>query len=365
MSGTQQWGRICKLVVAPASGQNGLDLSAMRISFRATSRVTLAEPDTLEARVYNLAPSTVQSLLAISLIAPGTVIPGQGMVTSGVVASNTTGTGDFKTVTLGSPATPPGQVLLQAGYEGNFGTIFQGQLVQIRLGRESPMDDYVDIFAADGDVSHRWGMMNRTLAAGWQAKDVAQQAVQACSPFGLTGGDFPDETDPPQRPAPRGKVCFGMMRDILNDVASTHRVSWWINRNSLEFLPVSAYKPGDAVVITSKTGMVGLPHQTNFGVSVRCLLNPAISRGSQIKIDNTSVQRQQFSTTSSSDAANINSILATNLDADGFYKALMVNHIGDTRGNEWYTEVEGLSIDPTRKGILAIPDQTIMSLLTR
>ena len=54
MSGTKQWGRVCQLVVAPASGQNGLDLSELRITFRAKSRVTLTEPDTLEARVYNL-----------------------------------------------------------------------------------------------------------------------------------------------------------------------------------------------------------------------------------------------------------------------------------------------------------------------
>jgi hypothetical protein len=70
--------------------------------------------------------------------------------------------------------------------------------------------------------------------------------------------------------------------------------------------------------------------------------------------DAAGLQRQRFSTTPSSDAVNINSILATNLDADGFHKCLMVNHVGDTRANEWYTEVEGLSIDPTSSSIRAI-----------
>ena len=365
MSGTRQWGRICQLVVAPASGQNGLDLSELRIHFRAKSRVTLTEPDTLEARIYNLAPNTIRSLLSIPMVPPGTLISGttNPISSSSVLASTGQGIGDINTVSGSGGGGPPGQVLLRAGYEGNLGTIFQGQLVQVRLGRESPMDDFVDIFAADGDSAHKWGIMNRTLAAGWKAEDVVQQAVQACSQFGLTGGAWPEETDPPQTAAPRGKVCFGSMREILDDVGTTHRVSFYINRNQLNVLPISAYAPGDAVVLTSQTGMIGYPYQTAMGVSVRCLLNPAISRGSRIKIDNASVQRQQFSATPSADATFINKILATNLDADGFYKCLMVNHVGDTRANEWYTEVEGLSIDPTSSGRLAIPDRTLLGLL--
>jgi hypothetical protein len=40
----------------------------------------------------------------------------------------------------------------------------------------------------------------------------------------------------------------------------------------------------------------------------------------------------------------INRILAGNLRAkfDGLY-----NHIGDTRGNEWYTEISGMAIAPS------------------
>jgi hypothetical protein len=275
--GVRQWGRLCSLVVAPASGNDGLDLSELRVSFRMESRTFFVEPDTLQVRVYNLAPDTIQKLMALPIVPVGNVITGQAITTSSQPAGSATGLGNFNNPPI--TQTPPGLVSLKAGYEGNFGTIFQGQLVQIRQGRETPTDSYIDIFAADGDSSHRWGVMNVTLAAGWTAQDVAKQAVQACSGFGLTGGAFPTVTDPAQRPAPRGKVCFGMMRDILDDVARTHRVDTWINRNRLEFVRQSAYKPGEAIVLTGATGMVTYPHQTNFGVSVRCLLNPSISRG--------------------------------------------------------------------------------------
>jgi len=356
--GSRQWLRQVLLIVAPASGKDGLDLSEMRIHFSAISRVTSVEPDILEARVYNLAPKTIDSLMAMSIVPPGQIVsPKQ---TFSVPASEATGLPGNKQAATN---TAPAQVLLKAGYPGNFGTIFQGQLVQIRRGRESPMDDYVDIYAADGDASHRWGIMNTTLSAGWKAADIAKQAVKACEPYQLGGGDFPTDTDPAQTPGPRGRVCFGQVRDRLADIASTHRVEWWIHRNNLEFVPVSAYKPGDAIVINSKTGMIGLPQQTNFGVSVRCLLNPGVGRGSRIKIDNASVQRQQFSSTQSKETAFINSILASNLDADGVYKVLMVNHTGDTRANEWYTEAECITVDSTRREVLkAVPDPSLIWL---
>ena len=47
-------------------------------------------------------------------------------------------------------------------------------------------------------------------------------------PFGLPIQS--DGSDPrPQRPS-RGKVCFGMMREVLADVAATHRVDAWTDR---------------------------------------------------------------------------------------------------------------------------------------
>jgi hypothetical protein len=46
------------------------------------------------------------------------------------------------------------------------------------------------------------------------------------------------------------------VRDILADVAKTHRVDCWISQNKLEIVPISAYKPGEAVVINAKTGAI-------------------------------------------------------------------------------------------------------------
>jgi hypothetical protein len=54
------------------------------------------------------------------------------------------------------------QVVIQAGYQANFGLVFRGTIKQIRKGREDAKDTYVDITAADGDAAYNFSP-NRAL----------------------------------------------------------------------------------------------------------------------------------------------------------------------------------------------------------
>jgi hypothetical protein len=362
MTSAKQWGRVALLTISDTATGTTFDVSELRLRFNVTTRITFVEPDCAEIRIYNLAPDTVHRLLSMPIVPPGNVISTTGANTTSQPAAIATGV-PSKTVTPVDNKSP-GRVRLEAGYQGNFGTIFEGQLVQVRVGRESPMDTYVDIFAADGDAAHKWGFLNATLSEGYTAQDVVDQCMAGFAPLGVNGGGkFPTDTGVDQRQAPRGKVMFGHTRNILHDLCRTYRASWYLNADQLKFLPLSAYAPGEAVKVDVLSGMIGLPRQTNFGVSVTTLLNPGIGRGTQIKIDNASVQRLSFSGTAvDGDAIYQNTILANNLDADGVYKAFMVRHYGDTRGNEWYSEAECVSVDPTNIGRLNVPDQALLTI---
>jgi hypothetical protein len=41
----------------------------------------------------------------------------------------------------------------------------------------------------------------------------------------------------------------------------------------------------------------------------------------------------------------------------------MVTHHGDTRGNDWYSQAECMSVDPTSSGIVGVPDAKLLTLL--
>ncbi len=297
MNEAEQYLRVCKLIVF-GSDRNGLDLSELRIKFSVKRSDTIT-PNTADIRVYNLSEETAKRVRK-----------------------------EFT------------KVILQAGYEGNFGVIFQGNIKQVILGRESATDTFIDIVAGDGDRAYNFAVINQSLAPGSDMSDQVQAAVTAMTPKGVTAGNVGDM--PPEKLV-RTKVMYGNARDYLRDVAQTTGKSVSIQDEKITFIPKKSYLPGERVILTSKTGMIGAPQQTNEGVNVKCLINPLIKIGGRIELDNKSIERLKINLTVPNSPANI----PAPLTADGVYYVLVVEHTGDTRGVDWYTSLVCLNMDVT------------------
>lgn len=293
----QQYLRTCQLIV---SGKNldGLDLSQLRIKFTVKRSDTMT-PNVADIRVYNLEEQTALRIRK-----------------------------EFT------------QVTLQAGYQGNYGVIFQGNIKQVIVGRESATDTFIDIIAGDGDRAYNFAVVVKSIAKGSTQSDQVQASIDAMATKGVTAGNL--GTLPPTQ-LPRGKVMFGNARNYLRDAAQTTDNSWSIQNEKVVFVPKSSYLKGERVVLTSDTGMIGTPQQTNEGVNVKCLLNPNIKIGGQVQIDNASIQAFKINLSQPNSAANI----PAPLTADGVYYVLVAEHTGDTRGVEWYTSLICLNIDVT------------------
>lgn len=281
------------------SGSKGLDLSSMRIKFR-TDQSDLTTPNNAIIRVYNLSDATAQEAQK-----------------------------EYQTVSL------------QAGYEnGNYGVIFQGTIKQTRKGRESPTDTYLDILAADGDIEHNFGHVNKSIAAGATQKDILASVAQQ---MGLPQGYTPDLTP---GALSRGKVMFGMGRDSLDDVAATTNTTWSIQNGQLQMVPLTSYVPGEAVVLNAQTGMIGLPQQTQGGIEIKALLNPKIKIASLVQIDSQSIQRAFLGGNllfAEGRLETLPGLLPTVTD-DGFYRVYVAEYVGDSRGAEWYVNMTCLAL---------------------
>lgn len=297
MGESQQYGRVCQLIVENRA-LNGLDLSKFRIKFDVKRSDTMT-PNTADIRVYNLNDETALLIRK-----------------------------EFTTVTL------------QAGYEGNYGVIFRGNIKQVIIGRESAQDTFIDIIAGDGDRAYNFAIVNTTIKAGATQSDQVKASSEAMSRKGVTLGHV--DTLPASQ-LPRGKVMFGNARNYLRDVAQTTESSWSIQDEKINFVAKRAYLPGERVVLTSKTGMIGSPQQTNEGVNVKCLLNPNIRIATKVEINNRSIQALKINLAVANSPANI----PAPLTADGVYYVLVVEHKGDTRGIEWYSSLICLNIDVT------------------
>lgn len=237
------------------------------------------------------------------------------------------------------------RIVVQGGYEGQFGILFDGQIKQVRRGRED-VDTYIDITAADGDSAYNFAVTAISLAAGQTTpNDQISAILKGMAEHGIQQGYAPEFKD--GNALPRGKVMCGLSRDLMRNFCESTSTSWSIQDGKLEIIPLTSYKPGEAVVITAATGMVGLPQQTQNGISVKMLLNPNVKIGQLLKIDNASIQRLRFGLTPGDVYAYAAISQSAKTNDDGLYYVMVANHSGDTRGDEWYTDVICLAIDAT------------------
>nr|WP_318234757.1 hypothetical protein [Cupriavidus sp. CV2] len=407
---TPQYNRKASLIIGQSAG-DALDLSALRFVFD-IRRGDLQTPNSARVRVFNVGPETARRVQK-----------------------------EFT------------RVVLQAGYAGNYGIIFDGNIKQVRRGRVSQTDTYLDITAADGDSAYNFAVVNTTLAAGSTVADHVGVCTKAMEPYGVGPGYTPwgqqsakpaaadiaaqqakvdaakkaiddhmaewrnllaqgkqfeglgdgaaangdqagarayylqakdcidragvmlttvkmhdtptynaelakldqmkaaaaaqDAPATTSQGLPRGKVMFGMARDFMRLAAKTTQTVWSIQDGNIVIVPETSYRPSEIPVITSATGMVGLPEQTQNGIRVKMLLNPNVKISQLIKIDNASIQRFEFSLNvlQQQDAGRI--ALQNKLQDDGFYYVMVAEHTGDTRGNDWYTEIVCLAADAT------------------
>ncbi len=295
---TPQYLRSIKLTLG--DNTEALDLSELRIRF-AIRRGDISTPNTADIRVYNVSDKTAQ-----------------------LVQTEFT------------------RVRLEAGYEGNFGVIFDGTVIQVRRGRESQTDTYLDITAADGDSAYNFAVMNTSLAAGATLDDQLGACLKAMETHGVTLGYAPPL---PQQALPRGKVMHGMVRDYLDDITAAASAKWSIQDGKLYIIPLGNYLPGEALPINAATGMVGLPEQTNGGINVKMLLNPSVKIGRLIRLNNSSIQQYRFNPSIKAGADNAMIAMQNKLNDDGLYYVMIANHSGDTRGNDWYTDTVCLAVD--------------------
>jgi hypothetical protein len=327
---TDQWLRKCSLLLV--SDNKVLDLSEFRIHFR----VRQAEqsqgnyvPNTAEIRIYNLA--------------------------------DTTSAGIFKEYS---------RVVLQAGYQtGKFAVIFDGTIKQFRRGHESVVDAFLDIYAADGDTAFNFSMSKFTLPAGWTDQQKIDRLLEDFKKMGVergyigVGGGGTGGVDPPHV---RPDVQYGMSRQGMDEVTTSIGATWSIVNGKLNIVPLAGYLPNEAVQLNAQTGLIGWPEQTEYGIYIRCLLNPMITVASLVQINNKDINQTispagQLQPSENQGQTWTGYPLATDLHAwatvtdDGFYKVMVVDHQGDTRGNSWYSDLVCLQADVSSRTTTDVP----------
>ena len=239
------------------------------------------------------------------------------------------------------------RVVLSAGYEGNYGIIFDGTIVQARLGSESATSTHLDITALDGDEAYNLAFVNTSLPAGSTLDQHAGEAFRVMSARGVARGHIALDAKSKSKANPRGKVMFALARKVLDDAARTSGSTWNIQNQEIHMYPDQAYLPGEVVQVDYGTGMVGSPKQTEQGIEVQMLLNPGVSPGRLIQLKPETVQLYGMTATKEGAAKAAEVLQKAKLSKQGFYVASVVSHKGATHAKEWYTTAVCEAFDAT------------------
>ncbi len=237
-----------------------------------------------------------------------------------------------------------GKVSLSAGYPGNTGLIFKGEIIQTFTGKDSPVDSFVFTLASDADTALNYGVVNKALAAGHTYRDQVMECFKAFQPHGVELGFIADLGS---KRFSRGAILTGMAKDVLRRISFATQCSPSIQNGKFQMVKSTGTLPGGAIVLNSRTGMIGRPQQTIGGIVVRTLLNPRIVVGVIVQIDQKSIDRQVFD---ASYTGAVTNTLIPDVTVDGLYKVLFVDHQGDSRGGDWYTTATCVALN-SNKGI--------------
>ena len=254
-------------------------------------------------------------------------------------------------------------VTLRAGFmtgENLYATIWDGPVFQPIFTREAVVDQKVTLhcvanpFVMDSIVGFATGPFST------QTQLVAKMASQINLPpvstaQGTLGAVAEQRMSVTQYP--RGNGVFGKTSRYLAQIADSNFLQMWQDGQQAYISEVDSgnrepqlvYSPPldpaytDQMLnipIGTTRSLIGTPRQTQQGVTFEVLLDPRLKVGlPPLVVQLARTQVAQLVQTPTPASGSIPTALSSNLT---FFVA-QVRHVGDTRGNEWYTEVTGYS----------------------
>lgn len=229
-------------------------------------------------------------------------------------------------------------VTLSAGYQGdgaNYGVIWDGYVLQVLWERENQTDFKITLNCIIGlDTLNRSPIIG-AYGEALKQSDIVRKMANDCYhpiPIGTISPNLSDKT------LPRGKVVFGNPRKYLSEIARDNNAQWWLGpKGALNMGKLTTDIPDSPdLTYTPTTGLIGTPQQTQSGVNFRVLLNANVAVKNPpmvIKLDNTQIRQLM---------KQVGNLPPSILSQDGTYVVVGVAYHGDTRGQEWYTDVTGM-----------------------
>jgi hypothetical protein len=215
---------------------------------------------------------------------------------------------------------------IEAGYEQTQ-QIFLGALRRgVNTSESGQGRDYVTSFeAGDGEKETQTATINKSYTKGTPISTVLNAFADA---LGVGKGNLTQHALAAKltsgKTLPSALTISGPVVEEMSAFARSLELSWSIQDGALQILSIDQPSvPGSAVLLTPDTGLIEQPKlsvdkDTGKDVVVaRSLLQPRLIPGALFRVDSETVT--------------------------GSFAVRKSRHVGDTRGQSWYVDVEGIA----------------------
>jgi hypothetical protein len=237
-------------------------------------------------------------------------------------------------------------VTLSAGYQrpqSEHPLIFQGRVFQPLWERTSAYDYKLTLHCLVGKWEDDHGYLNLTFDREMTDFDWAKKACEqlAMDPEYL-------DSSLHDHVRSRGGAYSGSARLFFDQIAIDHGLQFWWGWNGVNLRSLSPQgtspnvvyaPPQSSTAITpsldgiTKYTLIGSPQQTQEGCGFRVLMDSDLQLGQLVKLDFSLLRQLTL----------MPGKLPPRLDKDGLFVVAGINHHGDSRGNDWYSDVRAVT----------------------
>ena len=257
-------------------------------------------------------------------------------------------------------------VSISAGYQytgsGTFNPaaqlLYKGRVFQSIWTRENVTDYKLTLRLITALVEDLWNVANIPLGPGTSDLEKVNQVTKySTNEIPIERIDDAASAILDQHKLPGSQALRDRPLSIIEDVAYQHNLYSWISWKGLNIrsfgpsdfknLPAYAYGPPDLPGSYAPTGtttgqihktLIGVPQQTQDGVTFRVLMDSTPRVGDVVQLAPGTIINPVALQYGGNTLPPIPS-------GSGLYIVARLHHVGDSRGNDWYTEILGMSDD--------------------
>lgn len=215
------------------------------------------------------------------------------------------------------------KIELKVGYrDSGLSLLAKGDIRDVEHDKETA-DISSKIEFGDGDKAVNEGGVAKTFPKGTKPKEAFEYLAKQLPGAQIGKMEGLDELPAFTRPV----SFFGFAAREMDELGRQFGFYWSIQNGQVEAVKNDKAFQG-AILISSETGMVGIPTETDKGVKVKCLCNPRIAPNKTIDVRSEWLDEGSGRDKRASD------------QGGGLYRVSSVKHSGTSRGEEFYSEVE-------------------------